>query len=127
MEKKKKILLIEDDPDTLVYISKILKREGYEVEEAENGEEGLKKFRETKPDLVVLDIMLPGIDGWEVLKRIKSGLRSRKTPVVMLTAKDTDMDKLKGYEFGADFYITKPFNMEKLLLIIRNIISEHSK
>ena len=127
MEKKKKILLIEDDPDTLVYISKILKREGYEVEEAENGEEGLKKFREIKPDLVVLDIMLPGIDGWEVLKRIKSGLRSRKTPVVMLTAKDTDMDKLKGYEFGADFYITKPFNMEKLLLIIRNIISEHSK
>ena len=97
------------------------------MEEAENGEEGLKKFRETKPDLVVLDIMLPGIDGWEVLKRIKSGLRSRKTPVVMLTAKDTDMDKLKGYEFGADFYITKPFNMEKLLLIIRNIISEHSK
>ena len=105
----------------------LLEKTGYEVYSCFDGASALEKILETMPDLVVLDIMLPGIDGWEVLKRIKSGLRSRKTPVVMLTAKDTDMDKLKGYEFGADFYITKPFNMEKLLLIIRNIISEHSK
>jgi len=123
----KKILVVEDDPDTLMYISQVLKRAGYAVTGAVSGEEGLEKFRDIRPDLVILDVMLPGIDGWEVLKKIKSGFRSRKTPVIMLTAKDTDSDKLKGYEFGADFYVTKPFNMQKLLPVIRNMITEHSK
>ena len=123
----KKILVVEDDPDTLMYISQVLKRAGYAVTGAVSGEEGLEKFRDIRPDLVILDVMLPGMDGWEVLKKIKSGFRSRKTPVIMLTAKDTDSDKLKGYEFGADFYVTKPFNMQKLLPVIRNMITEYSK
>ena len=123
----KKILVVEDDPDTLMYISQVLKRAGYAVAGAVSGEEGLEKFRDIRPDLVILDVMLPGMDGWEVLKKIKSGFRSRKTPVIMLTAKDTDRDKLKGYEFGADFYVTKPFNMQKLLPVIRNMITEYSK
>lgn len=123
----KKILVIEDDPDALKFITESLKRAGYRVTGAGSGEDGLEKFREEKSDLVILDIALPGIDGWEVLKKIKSGWRSKKIPVIMLTAKDSDTDKLKGYDFGADFYVTKPFNIQKLLPVVRNIIMEHFK
>ena len=123
----KKILVIEDDPDALKFITESLKRAGYRVTGAGSGEDGLEKFREEKSDLVILDIALPGIDGWEVLQKIKSGWRSKKIPVIMLTAKDSDTDKLKGYDFGADFYVTKPFNIQKLLPVVRNIIMEHFK
>ena len=123
----KRILVIEDDSDALKFITESLKRVGYKVIGVGSGEEGLEKFREEKQDLVILDITLPGIDGWEVLKKIKSGWRSKKIPVIMLTAKDSDTDKLKGYDFGADFYVTKPFNIQKLLPVIRNIIMERSK
>jgi len=123
----KKILVIEDDSDTLKFITESLKRASYRVTGAGSGEDGLEKFREEKPDLVILDIALPGIDGWEVLQKIKSGWKSKKIPVIMLTAKDSDTDKLKGYDFGADFYVTKPFNIQKLLPVIRNIIMEHFK
>ena len=122
-----KVLVIEDDPDALKFITESLKRAGYRVTGAGSGEDGLEKFREEKSDLVILDIALPGIDGWEVLKKIKSGWRSKKIPVIMLTAKDSDTDKLKGYDFGADFYVTKPFNIQKLLPVVRNIIMEHFK
>lgn len=121
--KLKKILIIEDDPDELVSLSQILKRSGYITIGAPTGEEGLKKFKEKKPDLVILDVMLPGIDGWEVLRRIKSGIKSRKVPVIMLTGKSEDEDKIRGYEFGADFYVAKPYNVNTLLPIIREIIT----
>ena len=121
--KLKKILVIEDDPDELVSLTQILRRAGYITIGVPTGEEGLEKFKEEKPDLVILDVMLPGIDGWEVLRRIKSGIRSRKVPVIMLTGKSEDEDKIRGYEFGADFYVTKPYNIHKLLPIIRGIIT----
>lgn len=120
----KKILVIEDDPEERLVLVQALKKSGYIVYAAPTGEEGLTMFKKTKPDLVLLDVVLPGIDGWEVLKRIKSGPLSKKTPVVMITAKSEDMDKVKGYEIGADFYVTKPYNINKLLPVIRDIVSK---
>ncbi|MCM8804099.1 MAG: response regulator [Candidatus Omnitrophica bacterium] len=120
----KKILIIEDDPEERLILSRELKKEGYIVYEAPTGEEGLKIFKEDKPDLVILDVILPGIDGWEVLKRIKKGPLSRKIPVMMLTGKSEDRDKIKGYEFGADYYVTKPYDILRLLPVIRSLIEE---
>jgi len=120
----KKILIIEDDPEERLILSRELKRIGYIVYEAATGEEGLKIFKEDKPDLVILDVVLPGIDGWEVLKRIKKGPLSRKVPVMMLTGKSEDEDKIKGYEIGADYYVTKPYNVNKLLPVIKSLIEE---
>jgi len=120
----KKILVIEDDMDARRMLSLALKSSGYIVFGAENGEEGLKMFKEEKPDLVILDVVMPLMDGWEVLKRIKAGFRSRKVPVIMVTGKNEDADKIQGYDYGADFYVTKPYNIQKLLPIIRDIISK---
>ncbi len=123
MEKEiKKILVIEDDPIERLTLIKSLKREGYLPISAETGEEGIEKFKKEKPDLVILDIVLPGMDGWTVVGKIKSGPISKRTPVIMLTGKDTDTDKIKGYEFGADYYMTKPYNIQKLLIILKEII-----
>lgn len=122
--KSKKILVIEDEPDNLKVLSMALKSAGYIVFGSENGEEGVEMFREEKPDLVILDVTMPIMDGWEVLRKIKAGLRSRRVPVIMLTAKSTDKDKLKGYTIGADFYVTKPYNISKLLPIIRDMLGK---
>jgi two-component system phosphate regulon response regulator PhoB len=120
----RKILIIEDDPEERLILSRELKKEGFIVYEATTGEEGLKIFKEDRPDLVILDVMLPGIDGWEVLRRIKKGPISRKVPVMMLTGKSEDSDKIKGYEIGADYYVTKPYNISKLIPVIRSLIEE---
>lgn len=122
--KLKKILVIEDESDARMMLSLALKSSGYIVFGAANGEEGLKIFKEEKPDMVILDIVMPLMDGWEVLKRIKAGFKSKRIPVIMVTGKSEDADKVKGYDFGADFYVTKPYNIQKLLPIIRDIISK---
>jgi len=119
---KKKILIIEDEHDAFTSLSMVLKSVGYSVAGAPDGEEGLKKFKSEKPDLVILDVGMPGIDGWQVLAKIKAGLRSRKVPVIMLTGKAGDEDKIKGYNYGADYYVTKPFNIQKLLPVIKDML-----
>ena len=121
---QKKILIMEDEPDALMMLSMALKSAGYVVFGAPDGEEGLKIFREEKPDLVILDVVMPKMDGWEVLQRIKAGLKSKRVPVIMLTGKSEDEDKVKGYDHGADFYVTKPYNIQKLLPIIRDFIAK---
>ncbi len=122
MEKPKKILVVEDEPDSLMALSIALKSSGYVVFGASDGEEGLKIFREEKPDIVILDIMMPVMNGWEVLKRIKAGFKSKRVPVIMLTGKAEDADKVKGYDYGADYYVTKPYDIRKLLPIIKDML-----
>ena len=121
---QKKILIMEDEPDALMMLSMALKSAGYVVFGAPDGEEGLKIFREEKPDMVILDVVMPKMDGWEVLQKIKAGLKSKRVPVIMLTGKSEDEDKVKGYDHGADFYVTKPYNIQKLLPIIRDFIAK---
>ncbi|HOV21287.1 MAG TPA: response regulator [bacterium] len=120
----KKVLVIEDDSVERQVLLQALKNSGYVSYGAQTGEEGLTLFKKVKPDVVLLDVVLPGIDGWDVLKKIKSGPLSRKVPVIMITAKSENTDRITGYEIGADFYVTKPYNISKLLPIIRNIVSE---
>jgi len=113
------VLIIEDEENIVSLISLYLKNEGFSVEGAADGEEGLAKFTELNPILVVLDIMLPGMDGWEVCKKIRE---KASTPIVMLTARDAEVDKVVGLELGADDYITKPFSPREFIARIKAVL-----
>ena len=115
---KGKILVVDDEIYIVHILDFSLGMEGYEVVTALDGEEGLAKAIEFKPDLVVLDIMMPKMDGLEVLTIIKAHSQTRRIPVVMLTAKTSDNDLWQGWDAGADYYITKPFDLEELLRFI---------
>jgi DNA-binding response OmpR family regulator len=114
-----RILLVDDEPLITDSLSYSLKREGFEVKAVGDGEQALKELREFDPDLVVLDIMLPGINGLEVCRRIRA---TNATPVIMLTARSEEMDRILGLEVGADDYLPKPFSFRELLARIRSIL-----
>jgi two-component system alkaline phosphatase synthesis response regulator PhoP len=111
----KRILIVEDDPSVLRATSYILEKEGYEVISAQNGLEGLKKARESSPDLLILDVMLPGIDGFEICHSLRGEPQTAKLPILMFSAKSQESDKATGLKVGADEYITKPVDREVLL------------
>lgn len=121
----KKILAVDDETDIRLVVESLLESSGYDVDTACDGEEALMKINQNKYDLVVLDIMMPKIDGYEVLKEIRSR-GSRSMPVVMLTAKATDKDVWKGYEEGVTYYITKPFVNQTFLNIVSYLIGDLS-
>lgn len=120
MEKRKHILLVEDDESILFGLQDILEGEGYQISTASNGIDGLKLATEKPIDLLVLDIMLPGMNGLEICKKIKEEKLS--LPIIMLTAKSSEIDKISGLDYGADDYITKPFSLSELLARIRAIL-----
>ena len=114
-----RVLVVEDEPDLLGSLTKALREDGYAVDGAADGEEGLYKAESCDYDAIVLDIMLPGIDGWELLRRLR---KTKKTPVLLLTARDTVRDRVRGLDTGADDYLVKPFELEELLARLRAII-----
>ena len=114
-----RILLIEDEADLLASLARALREEGYAVDAAADGGEGLYKAREVAYDAIVLDVMLPILDGWKVLERLRE---SRRTPVLMLTARDAGRDRVRGLDAGADDYLVKPFDLEELFARLRAII-----
>lgn len=114
-----KILVVDDEVDIVDFIDDYLTGEGYEVIKAYDGVEALNKMRQNLPDLVVLDIMLPGLDGFEVCKQIRT---ESTVPILMVTAKDSDVDKIVGLEIGADDYIPKPFNPRELVARVKAIL-----
>lgn len=115
-----KILLVEDEEGIRKFTKINIEREGFKVLEADTGEMGIETAKKEKPDVVVLDLMLPGIDGYEVCKTLRKEFPN--IGIVMLTAKTQDMDKIYGLEVGADDYLTKPFNPKELILRIKSII-----
>jgi len=115
----KKILIIEDNAGIRMSITDELESEGYRVITTGNGIEGLSLVKEQKPDLIILDIMLPGIDGYEVCKRLR--MEGITTPIIMLTVKDKEIDKVLGMELGADDYVTKPFSVRELSVRVKTI------
>lgn len=120
-----RILIVEDEKSLADIIKKGLEEEGYAVDVSYNGKEGLFMAENEPSDLIILDIMLPVIDGMTILKKIrKAGI---KTPVVMLTAKDTIMDKVSGLDSGADDYLTKPFSFEELLARMRALLRRNTE
>ena len=119
---KKKILIIDDTELMVKYITDILEEANYEVVSAPNGTEGLQRVREEKPDLVLLDIVMPGLDGFKVCKILRDDEGNNLMPIIMLTAQDNEDDKLTCLELGADDYILKPFNCRELLSRVRNTL-----
>lgn len=117
--KPMRILAVEDQPDLLRTIAKTLRENGYAVDTARDGRDGLEKARSVDYDLVLLDVMLPELDGWEVLRQLR---KEKKTPVLMLTARDAVPDRVKGLNSGADDYQTKPFEFDELLARINALI-----
>ncbi|MGB2821532.1 MAG: response regulator transcription factor [Phycisphaerae bacterium] len=119
---KKRIVIVEDERDMAGLVATRLKREHFEVEVAYDGAAGLDKIRSRPPDLVLLDIMLPGLSGTEVLKELRGDPRTASVPVVMLTARTEDADVVVGLQLGADDYVTKPFSMSVLLARIEAVL-----
>lgn len=114
-----RLLIIEDEPDLLRRLAKVLRAEGYAVDTAADGEEGLYKAQEHDYDAILLDAMLPVFDGWELLARLR---KTKKTPVLMLTARDASADRVRGLDGGADDYVVKPFDLAELLARLRALI-----
>ena len=114
-----RILIVEDEPDLLRSLAQALREEGYAVDTANNGEDGLFKAENYDYDAIVLDVMLPKLDGWEILKRLR---KIKKTAVLMLTARDQSRDRVKGLDTGADDYMVKPFDLPELFARLRALI-----
>ena len=122
----KKILVVEDDPASSRLISYTLERAGYQVLTAPNGLEGLGKAQEEEPDLVILDVMLPGLDGFQVCRRLRAESRTRHLPILMLSAKAQEIDKATGLKVGADDYLTKPADPSELVARVQNLLAQES-
>lgn len=122
-----KVLIIEDEADIQQLLSFHFQQGGFRVEVCGNGAEGLKKARERKPDLIILDLMLPGMDGLEVCRALKGAGDTKAIPVIMLTAKGEEIDKVVGFELGADDYLTKPFSPRELLLRAKAVLRRTQK
>jgi DNA-binding response OmpR family regulator len=119
-DKPRRILVVEDDLAILTGLSMNLRFEGYEVLQAQDGRQGLARALDEAPDLMVLDVMLPELNGFEVLKELRQ--RGRDTPVVVLSAKGAEMDKILGLNLGADDYVVKPFGLQELLARIKAVL-----
>jgi two-component system phosphate regulon response regulator PhoB len=124
---KERILVVDDEEDILELIRFHLTREGYQLTLAATGEEALKKAKHETFDLIVLDLMLPGLDGLEVAKALKADARTKGVPIVMLTAKGEDADVVSGLEIGADDYITKPFSPRVLTARVKAVLRRRSR
>jgi len=120
-----KILIVEDEPNMRMGLKDNLEFEGYEVDFADNGDDGLKKILENKYDLILLDVMMPKMSGFDVCKKARE--KSITTPIILLTAKGEEVDKIVGLEIGADDYVTKPFSLRELLARIKAILRRSEK
>ena len=121
---KKRILLVEDEKDMAYAVTLQLEAGGYDVIAAYDGQEGLKQARIEQPDLIILDIMLPKLDGYKLCRMLKFDDKYRHTPIIMFTARAQDADRDMGFEVGADAYITKPFDPQLLLVKIKELLRE---
>jgi len=123
----KHILIVEDEKDIRDLLKFNLTKDGYRVSAAATGEEGLKLARSSRPDLILLDLMLPGIDGREVCRDLKREAQTGDIPIIMVTAKEKESDIVAGLELGADDYITKPFGMEELKARVRKVLGRQAR
>jgi two-component system, OmpR family, phosphate regulon response regulator PhoB len=123
---KTSILIVEDDRDILRLLAHHLRAAGYEVQTCEEGYDALTHAKQRLPDLVLLDLMLPGLDGFEVCKELKRSPETRNIPVIMLTARGEEVDRIVGLELGADDYVVKPFSPRELMLRVRAVLRRSS-
>ncbi len=126
-EEKQSVLIVEDEEDILALLHFNLVKAGYQVDCAACGEEGLQKISEKLPDLVLLDLMLPGIDGLEICRRLRQQEATAQLPIIMLTARGEEQDVVQGLELGADDYVTKPFSVKVLLARIQTVLRRRAE
>ena len=122
--KNEKILVVEDEDMIRKFMRLQLSKWGYKVAEAEDGVQAILKLGKEDFDLIICDIMMPNKDGWELIKEVKVSPKTKDIPVIVLTAKNKDSDMFKGYELGADYYMTKPFTKEQLLYALKLMFEE---
>jgi DNA-binding NarL/FixJ family response regulator len=118
----RQLLVVDDDPSLLLAVSETLRAEGYEVVTARRASEAMVRVAESLPDLIISDIRMPGMDGYALARNLRSSPRTRLIPIVFLTAKDDLADRITGFRTGVDAYITKPFESEELIAIVKNIL-----
>jgi two-component system, OmpR family, alkaline phosphatase synthesis response regulator PhoP len=123
VNERRRVLVVDDEPDVLLLCRVNLEFEGYEVVEASDGEEAMERLREQRFDVVLLDVMMPKMDGWQVLEAVKADEELRELPVVMLTAKVQDQDQIRGWSQGAADYITKPFSPLALSQVLQDVLA----
>ena len=119
----KRLLVVDDDPGLLLAVSDTLRAEGYDVATARRGADALVRVAETLPDLIISDIRMPGMDGYQLVRNLRSNARTRLVPIIFLTAKDETADRIEGFRTGVDAYITKPFDSEELAAIVAAILN----
>ncbi|NOZ58108.1 MAG: response regulator [Euryarchaeota archaeon] len=119
-----RIMLVDDEPEIRYITRRMLERAGHSVVEAGDGEECLRKLKEEEVDIILLDVMMPGIKGWEVCRRIKADERTRRIPVVMFTVRTSESDVEESKKSGADAHINKPFDMKELLEVIERVLGD---
>jgi len=119
----KRLLVVDDDPGLLLAVSDTLRAEGYDVATARRGADALVRVAETLPDLIISDIRMPGMDGYQLVRNLRSNARTRLVPIVFLSAKDETADRIEGFRTGVDAYVTKPFEPEELAAIVAAILN----
>ena len=122
----KRILIVDDEEVIRKFLKIHLTKLGYEVTEAEDGQKAIEKIGGGKFDLIICDVMMPNKNGWEVIKEVKSNPELNEIPIILLTAKNDDVDMFKGYELGANYYMTKPFTKDQLLYGLKLMFEEAS-
>jgi DNA-binding response OmpR family regulator len=118
MKPKPRVLIVDDEPNIVLSLQFLLSREGYEIDIARDGESALELAARTPPDLVVLDLMLPGLDGYEVCRRLRASPATAATKIVLVTARAREAERVRGLEEGADAYVTKPFSTRELIATV---------
>ena len=118
----KQLLVVDDDPGLLLAVSETLRAEGYDVKTARRGAEAMVRVAEALPDLIISDIRMPGMDGYALVRNLRASPRSRLVPIIFLTAKDDTADRITGFRTGVDAYVTKPFEPEELVAIVKSIL-----
>lgn len=119
----KRLLVVDDDPGLLLAVSDTLRAEGYDVATARRGADALVRVAQTLPDLIISDIRMPGMDGYQLVRNLRSNARTRLVPIIFLTAKDETADRIEGFRTGVDAYITKPFDSDELVAIVAGILT----
>ncbi|MFB3737886.1 MAG: response regulator transcription factor [Candidatus Velamenicoccus archaeovorus] len=126
-ERGPKILIVDDDPVIVRLLQINFRLEGYEVDTASRGDQAVERARAGRPDLVILDVMMPGLDGWEVCRQLKELPEIRDVPVIFLSARAQDEDRRRGYALGVDEYVTKPFDPGHLVEIVRRTLARSAE
>ncbi len=121
---KPRILVVEDDPDLRRILKLQLEDRGYEVSEAENGAEGFQSVRAELPDCVILDLMMPVMDGFGFLKRVRSIMNTTEVPIIILTASEDERNRMRGFQYQADVYMSKPYDLDKLVVEVDKLMAK---